>query len=185
MAQVHPSFASNDMAEFFQRGVVVVSIDTEQIWGYSDFLTESQFEARYPKAPEAHAKLLARLSAAGVSATWFVVGGLARHPGSADRDPSLWQCCSFLDRLRAASPAQEIGLHGGLTHLIWTDPRATRDVVRRELQDGIDALTPLGGPPRSFSYPRNAEAYYDLLPEHGLHCFRGGPFTLAWRLGHS
>ena len=32
----------------------------------------------------------------------------------------LWSVCARRD------PFQEIGLHGGLTHLIWTDPRATR-----------------------------------------------------------
>ena len=173
------------MAQLFERGVVVVSIDTEQIWGYHDYLTEAQFQARFPDAPEAHPKLLTRLSAAGVSATWFVVGGLAARHGAGARDLSLWHCGSFLERLREACPTQEIGLHGGLTHLIWTDPHASREIVRRELQEGIDALVTLCGPPRSFSYPRNAEAYHDLLPEHGLRCFRGGPFTLAWRLGRS
>jgi peptidoglycan/xylan/chitin deacetylase (PgdA/CDA1 family) len=173
------------MAELFERGVVVVSIDTEQIWGYFDCLTVAQFEARYPNAPAAHAKLLARVSAAGVSATWFVVGGLAQRPGVLAADRSLWHCYSFLERLRDSCPIQEIGLHGGLTHLIWTDARATREIVQSELQKGIDVLAPLFGPPRSFSYPRNAEAYYDLLPQHGFQCFRGGPSTLAWRLGRS
>jgi hypothetical protein len=97
----------------------------------------------------------------------------------------LWYCRSFLERLREAYPFQEIGLHGGLTHLVWTDARSTREVVRRELTEGVDAIAQLCGPPRSFSYPRNREAYYDLLPTHGLQCFRGAPPTLAWRLGRT
>ena len=55
------------MAELFERGVVVFSIDTEQIWGYLDCLSETQFESRFPKAPEAHGELLTRLCTAGVS----------------------------------------------------------------------------------------------------------------------
>ncbi len=184
---------------------MVLSIDTEQIWGYLDSLNEAQFEARFPNTRDAHETLLTRLCAAGVSATWFVVGGLVlrdcagagdgrisglvpgyvRIPQGGEESAPLWYCREFLDRLRAASPMQEIGLHGGLTHLVWTDARSTRQVVRRELIEGVDAIAQLSAPPRSFSYPRNREAHHDLLPPHGLRCFRGAPPTLAWRLGRT
>ncbi len=186
-----------------EPGVVVVSIDTEQIWGYLDCLSEAEFETRFPRAPEAHPKLLARLCAAGVRATWFVVGGLAlrgdgpvsvpymdspvagrmRIPAGGEASAQLWYCRSFLEQLRWSCPAQEIGLHGGLTHLVWTDASSTRAIVRRELKDGMAALAQLDLRPRSFSYPRNQEAHHDLLPEHGLRCFRGAPPSLAWRMG--
>jgi hypothetical protein len=191
------------MTGAFERGVVVLSIDTEQIWGYLDCLTEEQFETRFPNAPGAHRQLLARLCEARVGATWFVVGGLALRDsaGAADRRISglvgervqiraggeatapLWYCRSFLEKLRHAWPPQEIGLHGGLTHLVWTDPRTTAEMARRELSEGIMALAFLCGRPLSFSYPRNQEAYYDLLLQHGLRCFRGRPPVLAWQLG--
>ena len=172
------------MAALFERGVVMVSIDTEQIWGYRDLLSESQFESRFPDAPAAHTRLLARLCEASVRATWFVVGGLALRDGAGGESaPCLWHCRSFLERLREACPVQEIGLHGGLTHLIWTDAGSTLETARRELSEGIRALTHLCGRPTSFSFPRNREAYYHLLPQHGLRCFRGGPQALAWRLG--
>jgi peptidoglycan/xylan/chitin deacetylase (PgdA/CDA1 family) len=191
------------MPSSFERGVVMVSIDTEQIWGYLDCLSEAQFESRFSNAPAAHTKLLARLGEANVRATWFVVGGLALRgsPGASDHRvwsligkgihvrssgeaaAPLWYCRSFLKRLHQACPAQEIGLHGGLTHLIWTDARSTLEMVRRELTEGIKALTNLCGEPTSFSFPRNREAYYHLLPQHGLRCFRGRPPALAWRLG--
>jgi hypothetical protein len=192
------------MAECFERGVVLVSIDTERIWGYLDCLNETQFEARFPGSPLAHRKLLARLTAAGVSATWFVVGGLARRSATVLPDyrfagaacghllrrggesaGPLWHCRPFLERLRAAKPEQEIGLHGGLTHLVWTDAQATRETVLYELQDGIQALSEACGQPRSFSYPRGLEAYHELLPQQGIRCFRGGPPGLAWRLGRT
>lgn len=193
------------MTALFERGVVIVSIDTEQIWGYLDCLSEAQFEALFPNAPGAHVKLLARLNEARVRATWFVVGGLALRDsaGASDHrisgllgkgvsvragegpEARLWYCRAFLERLRDACPTQEIGLHGGLTHLIWTDPRSTPEVARRELTEGIQALTHLCGRPTSFSYARNQEAHHHLLPQHGLRCFRGGPPALAWRLGRT
>ena len=191
------------MTDPFERGVVVVSIDTEQIWGYLDFLNEAQFEAQYPEAPEAHDKLLGRLCAAGVGATWFVVGALAlddsagapdgricglahkhaRVPGREEPSARLWYCRPFLERLRRASPAQEIGLHGGMTHMVWTEARATRELLRRELFEGIAALEPLCGQLRAFSYPRNQEAYFDLLLQHGIRYVRASPQSLAWRVG--
>jgi len=193
------------MNETFERGVVVVSIDTEQIWGYLDLLSEEQFEDRFPNARSAHGKLLNRLSDARVGATWFVVGGLALRDcaGASDRRISglieeriqiraggeaaapLWYCRSFLEQLRHAWPPQEIGLHGGLTHLVWTDRRSDVETARRELTEGIMALAFLCGRPLSFSYPRNQEAHYHLLAEHGLRCFRGRPPALAWQLGQT
>ncbi len=208
MVRDRRSLASTDMSEAFERGVVIVSIDTEQIWGYVDCLNEAQFEARFPNAPDAHTQLLDRVCAAGVTATWFVVGGLAlddslpvsawfghgqtRPPvrpgkihGSSTLCNSLWYCRPFLERLRDACPTQEIGLHGGLTHLVWTGARSTRETIRRELIGGIHALAQLGIRPLSFSYPRNLEAHYDLLREHGLQSYRGIPPSLAWRLGRT
>jgi hypothetical protein len=194
------------MQPTFERGAVILSIDTEQIWGYSDLLNEAQFEEKYPKAPAAHEKLLDRLCAAGVGATWFVVGGMALRESIGAEDPRmrglppdwvrtitggseqtapLWFRPSFVERLRDAQPAQEIGLHGGLTHLIWTDPRAQQDGVKRELSEGVNALGQVGVKPRSFSFTRNAEAHHELLAEQGIRCFRGIPPALAWRLGRT
>jgi len=180
------------MAELFETGVVVLSIDTEQIWGYRDCMNEAQFEARFPDSPRAHPTLLAHLCAAGVPATWFVVGGLmvcdsqpavnSRVPGG-ERPGRLWYCRPFLQSLCHSRPAQEIGLHGGLTHMVWTG--AGRADLSRELESGIDALAQLGVKPRSFSYPRMREAYHELLPAHGFNCFRGVPPSLAWRLGRT
>jgi hypothetical protein len=193
------------MTASFDRGVVIVSIDTEQMWGYFDFLTERQFESQYPETIDAHNKLLQRLCGADVSATWFVVGGLALRdsagaldtricglaplgipiPRAKDHSAELWYSRRFLERLRDAQPSQEIGLHGGLTHLIWDPGSRSREKARRELTEGIQALVDVCGWPRSFSYPRNCEAHHDLLSTHGIRSFRGSPPGLQWRLGTS
>ncbi|HEY2107902.1 MAG TPA: hypothetical protein VGH29_19050 [Candidatus Binataceae bacterium] len=194
----------------FERGVAMLSIDTEQIWGYlepaMDPLDEPQFQLRYPDAIGAHEKLLACLSFAGISATWLVVGGmtLRRSDGAQDdrmtglpaewtvKIPSggeatkpLWYRQSFVERLRRASPAQEIGLHAGLTHFIWTDARATRDLVKQELAEGIRALQQAHVRPRSFSFGRDQEAFHELLPAHGIRAYRGRTPVLAYRLGRT
>ena len=193
-----------DPRKQFERGVVILSLDTEQIWGYSDLLSEAQFRRRYPDAVGAHEKLLACFSRADVSATWLVVGGMALRgsEGAQDRRMAglplewtariargneattpLWYRQSFVEQLRKARPVQEIGLHGGLTHFIWTDALATPAVLRCELAEGVKALEQSLVRPLSFSFGREQEAEYTLLPEHGIRCYRGRSVGRAFQLG--
>jgi hypothetical protein len=193
-----------DVRQQFDRGVVILSFDTEQIWGYLDFLSEPAFQRRYPGALEAHTKLLASIAGAGVSATWFIVGGMAlgrgsglrdrrmaglpiewttRIPGGAETSRPLWYRRSFVEHLQKVHPTQEVGLHGGLTHLIWTHPQAKRNVVEWELAQGIKALEEALVSPLSFSFGREQEAYHDLLPAHGIRCYRGRTVARSFQLG--
>lgn len=195
-----------DIFKLFERGVVILSIDTEQIWGYFDRLNEPNFHAQYPGALDAHEKLLAYLCGAQLKATWFVVGGMtlsssqgpmdsrmaglphrwiSRIPSGGETTTPLWYRQSFVRRLRDASPCQEIGLHGGLTHLIWTDAHATRQVVQWELSEGVKALQQSHVQPLSYSFGREQEAYHELLPSYGIRCFRGRTPVLACQLGRT
>ena len=193
-------------AETFKQGVAILSIDTEQIWGHLDYLDDAQFNRQYPRAIEAHDELLDRLCAAEVRATWFVVGGMSlsgsegeadvraaglpsswtgRIPARTESEAPFWYRRSFIERLRDASTCHEIGLHGGLTHLIWTDPRVTRQVAEWELAEGAKALREAGICPSTFSHPREQENYHDLLPKHGISCYRSKTPTLDFRLGRT
>ncbi len=157
-----------------------------------------------PGALEAHEKLLECLLAAGVSATWFVVGGMtlressgpkdwrmaglavdwtARIPKGSELTSPLWYRRSFVERLREAQPAQDIGLHAGLTHFIWTDRRASRKIIKRELSEGVKALQQALVQPLSFSFAREQEAYHALLPMYGIRSYRGRTPVLACQLG--
>src|SRR5579864_2170561 len=187
----------------FERAVVVISLDAEQIWGYLDVLDEQSFCRRYPNVEGAYDRLLDRLFSAGISATWALVGGLTLDGMEGPRDARLqglpqdwigsipdgteasapaWYRRSFARRLKAAYPAQEFALHGGLTHLIWNDPRATADEIERELAGGVQALAEISVRPRSFIYPRQAIARPELLPAYGISCYRGCAPALSSRL---
>lgn len=190
----------------FERGVVILSFDTEQIWGYVDLFEEEQFLNRYPKAIEIHENLLKHLCQADVAATWFLVGGLAlagskgvrdprfaglpeawthRVPGGDESSAPLWYRRRFIERLRDSHPRQEIGIHGGLTHLIWTHPHSTPVVAKRELTRAAAALAELGIRATSFSYPRDEEAYPKLLAGNGIRCYRGRLQVRAHLLGRT
>jgi len=176
------------------RGVMTLSIDTERLWGHFDLLDERTFMERYPIAVEIHDRLLAALTSARVRATWDVVGalGLESCTGAADarmtglpaswtatvpagdgRSQPLWYDRAFVLRLRDALPQQEIGMHGGLTHLFWQHPECTADVARRELAAGMQAHAEIGIRPRSFVFPRDLEAHLPVLRDAGLRSYRG------------
>jgi len=195
-----------DATRAFERGVAVLSFDTEQIWGHLDLLNEPQFQRRYPGAFLAHEKLLACLSSADISATWLVVGGMALAGSDGARDPRmaglpiewtgripagrettrpLWYRRTLVERLRAAHPHQEVGLHGGLTHLSWTATHATPEVLKRELREGVIALEQARVRPCSFSFPRDQEACHELLPAQGIRCYRGRTPALSFELGRT
>lgn len=190
----------------FERGVVILSFDTEQIWGYVDLFDEQRFLKRYPRAIETHESLLEHLCSAGISATWFLVAGLALDGSQGQRDlrfaglpqgwvsrvrsgdqssAPLWYRRSFVERLRDSRPRQEIGIHGGLTHLIWTDSHTTPNVATRELTRAIGALGESGVRATSFSYPRDEERYPDLLAANGVLCYRGRLQVRAHLLGRT
>lgn len=193
-----------DIHKQFDRGVVILSFDTEQIWGYFDRLTEPQFVRQYPNAVEAQSKLLGCLVSAGIPATWFIVGGMTLYGSAGTGDcrmaglplewtkriaagsevtTPLWYRWSFVQQLRIAHPVQEIGLHGGLTHFIWTTQQATRNVVEWELAEGVKALEEALVHPVSFSFGREQEAHLDLLPAYGIHVYRGRTVMRAFQLG--
>lgn len=196
--------SEDKMSRAFDRGVVVLSIDTEQIWGHLDILDERGFLARFPYSLGVHDLLLDTLCAADICATWTVVGGLSlpgtegpcdrwfaglpetwisKIPAGDEGSSPLWYRRSFVKRLRDAHPAQDVGMHGGLTHLIWGDPKTTPGLAYRELLRGISALNEIGIRPRSLAFPRNEVAHLDVLARHGIRCFRGRAPVLSEKLG--
>jgi hypothetical protein len=104
-------------------------------------------------------------------------------PDGGESTAPLWYGRSFATLLRRVEPLQEIGLHGGLTHFIWTDPLASREVVEWELEQGVRALEELAIRPLSFSFARERESHHALLPAHGIRSYRGRTVSRAFRLG--
>ncbi|HVW08191.1 MAG TPA: hypothetical protein VHC90_06395 [Bryobacteraceae bacterium] len=190
----------------FERGIATLSFDTEQIWGYLDIFGEQQFTGKFPGAIEAHDRLLDRLTAGQIRATWFIVGAMTlpgsegksdermrglpsswigNIPAGTESTAPLWYRRSFFERLKQASPQQEIGLHGGIAHVVWDHPEVSREVAERELAQGVRAMQEAGVTPLTFSHPRERERYHDLLPKYGIRCYRSRTPTLAFRLGRT
>lgn len=186
------------------QGSVVLSLDAELLWGHLDILDERRFSTRYPNVVAAYDHVLRSLCNAGVSATWLVVGGMALNGSRGAADPRmkglpadwtkripegnevtapLWYRRSFIRQLANATTQQEIGLHGGLSHMIWTDRHSSADVAKMELEAGLAALREAGVQPASFSFPRNLERHHSLLADAGLRCYRGAAPVLSEKMG--
>ncbi len=190
----------------FENGAVVISIDTEQIWGHFDMMSEEDFCRRYPNSPAVNDRLLECLCVAEVRATWDVVGGLSLDACDGENDPRLnglprswvarippgdeismplWYRRSFVTAIRDAMPAQEIALHGGLTHMVWRRGEHSPDMLLLEVIAGAKALKEIGIQPRSFVFPRDLEGSHELLAKAGIQCYRGRPAIVSERLGYN
>lgn len=186
----------------FENGAVVISIDTEQIWGHFDLVREQEFCARYPDAPTVNDRLLQAFCRAGLSATWDVVGALSlpgtdgpadqrmrglpeswisRIPAGDETAAPLWYRRRFVNAIRDAAPTQEIALHGGLTHMVWGTSNHGARTLRLEMLRGLEALNEIGVQPRSFVFPRDLEGHHDVLAKGGIQCYRGrAPILSEW-----
>ena len=166
----------------FERGAVVISIDTEQIWGHFDISREREFRERYPDAPR-----LRKRSAAAV----HLLGGPERHLGRSGRTrfqvpvvPVIRECAvyrkhgsgafrramrkrelswyrrRFVAAIRDVAPTQEIALHGGLTHkgfgemgITFRESPPSRNVAWHEALGEIGVLPLIRIPTRSRRAP--------------------------------
>jgi hypothetical protein len=190
----------------FENGAVVISIDTEQIWGHFDITSERDFCRRYPDAPAMNNRLLERLCAVGISATWDVVGALSLHgsegpddhrmrglpkawisrvPAGDEITEPLWYRRQFVTAIRDAIPTQEIALHGGLTHMVWRGGEHPAEILLLELMSGVKALKEIGVQPHSFVFPRDLEGHHELLVKAGIQCYRGRAAIASERLGYN
>jgi hypothetical protein len=184
-----------------ERGVFVVSIDTELAWG----------EAHRPDAGERNfdseraviSGLLGLFARYEISATWAVVGHLLLdrcdavdgrpHPEVVrpsyswlsgdwfDVDPCstldtapMYYGSDIVESIRACPVPQEIGCHS-FSHLIAGDPECGAAAFGSDLAACQSLAADHGLTMRSFVFPRNSIGYVDQLAAHGFVCYRGSP----------
>ncbi|MFH1463036.1 MAG: polysaccharide deacetylase family protein [Pseudomonadota bacterium] len=187
--------------QFFERGVFVLSLDFELVWGSRDLVADPTplVQASRVVRREIFPRLLELLGELGIVATWATVGHLfldGASPRGGSLHPGLvpprhrWRRAPWLDGVPAGTEAtepafyarslvlqlrdagQEIGSHS-FTHPIFGDPGCSHRTAETEIQRCQVAAAELGVPLRSFVFPRNRPGHLDVLARHGFTCWRG------------
>ncbi len=193
------------------RGGFVISIDLEIAWGRPERPPTAGRRRALEREREIVDRLLALFARYGVRASWAVVGhllldGCARdrplvhpeiprpvvpnertdwftaHPAR-DGDP-LWYGRDLVERIRAASPPQEIGSHS-FCHLLYAEDRTCIEAVRADIEAARRCHAASGLPFSTFVFPRNVVGFRRLLAEAGIGAYRGRPAgaqaPIRWR----
>lgn len=184
------------------RGVFVVSLDFELIWGTLDLFGPERFRRACEKErSEVIDRLVDLFSEFDVQATWLVLGHLMldccgsesgkKHPeivrpshewqradwfdhdpGGSEDDRSIFLGRSLIEKIRACPVSQEIGCHS-FSHVIFGDPGCSAETAESEIEASLAAARGLGVEMQSFAFPRNEVGHLDLLRKHGFTCYRG------------
>jgi len=85
-----------------------------------------------------------------------------------ERDP-LWYAPDLIERVIGAKVPHEIGSHS-FSHIDFSPQTSDRELVKREMEECLAVMAPLGLRLRSLVYPFNhmGHAYHDLLHQFGV-----------------
>ena len=189
------------MNSSLDRGVFILSIDTELAWGA---LRNGQFERRreqYQLTREAIDRLLELMEKYNIQATWAVVGHLfldecspvdgVKHPEILrssyswlsgdwfDADPCTqlnaaphWYGKDIVQRILTCKVPQEIGCHT-FSHILAGDPECSQESMKSELLASRLEAEKYDLSLRSFVFPNNSVGHLEVLAEMGFIVFRG------------
>src|SRR5713226_8794670 len=179
------------------RPAVVISLDLELSWGsfdlsYGEELLKMGRWTHDVGAPN----LLNHLTRNRLSATWAIVGAMmrrslpdvsglpeVRYPhfskpwfsyipeGGTEQTHPEWFGASLVEKIRSATPEQEIGFHS-FSHVPFGVRGMTRERAIAEYRYCTQLAQELRIQKSSFVFPRNSVAYLRELRDAGFTCFR-------------
>lgn len=185
-----------------QRGLFVLSFDTELAWGSFDNGGLARYRHHLGVYREIFQRLVGLLDSYEIPATWLFVGHLLldrcerdssgtthRHvlrpryhwypydwhhldPASDIHRDPWWYGTDLLAILRAARVRHEVGTHT-FSHVIADDPACSQEIFCSQLQTCAELHQEHGLPFHSIAFPRNRIAHLDCLPKFGITAYRG------------
>lgn len=181
-------------AEPFERGKVVISLDTELGWGRINTGTYdvSRLPDRLDDGKAAITELLTTFDDYDVPVTWAIVGQLFRDLDEPPENPDIptleavpkayhdrdwWRMPDVIRRIRDSPVEHEIASHSA-THADFSSIESTHAALDREI-DGQWRDSLAEPPASSFVFPRNNIGHLRSLSDAGVSCFRGTPPRLS------
>jgi len=168
------------------RGVFTVSIDLELAWGIWDHLRPGDCAAIRRERVVVE-RLVSLFELYELSATWAVVGSLLEQepllPDNANAigasDLELWSGIDIVQRIKSASPMQEIGSHS-YGHRVFDEKVLRTSAALQDIENARRLHENHEMPFRSFVFPRNVVGFRRVLSDAGITTYRG--VTNHWYL---
>ena len=189
------------MDDSLDRGVFILSLDTELAWGSAHGSKFAQREVLFQQSRYCISRLLELLEKYEIRSTWAVVGHLflegcqpvngikhpeiirpvhsglkndwfAIDPCSRLEDDPIWYGRDIVNQILSCKIPQEIGCHT-FSHIQVGDPDCSRECFKSELRACRLAAEELGVTLKSFVFPRNIEGKLEVLSEQGFLTYRG------------
>jgi hypothetical protein len=193
-----------------EKGVFILSIDTELAWGSVHKGNYAEREILFKNTRPCISMLIKLLEKYQIHATWAIIGHLflekcqpvngIKHPEIIrpkyswytndwfDPDPCsgieeapFWYGRDIVEQIRNCPVSQEIGCHT-FSHVRIGEPGCSRECFASELRACRVEAEKLGLNLRSFVFPRNSIGYLDVLSEAGFLTYRGIPSIWYERL---
>jgi hypothetical protein len=184
------------------RGIFVLSLDTELAWGTVDKPDRLKNNIKYYRqSRDCIEKILMLLEKYNISATWAIVGHLflkecntvngQKHldfprstypwyskdwfeesPCTNEGEEPLWYGQDIIKKIANCRVRQEIASHS-FAHIPYGNENTERATVRADLSNCIHEAEKAGLKLRSFIFPRNNVGYLDELKNYEFEAYRG------------
>lgn len=183
------------------KGYMVISLDTELIWGSFDFFGPNYQKTVFQKTREVINRLLVLFEQYEISATWGIVGHLfldkcsieggKKHPDiirpshnwfkydwfhfdpcSDLHSTPIWYGKDIVEKIKCCKVKQDIGSHS-FSHVIFGDVGCSEQTAASELRKCVELAEKEGIKLKSFIFPRNSIGHLNVLKEYDFCCYRG------------
>jgi peptidoglycan/xylan/chitin deacetylase (PgdA/CDA1 family) len=185
------------------KGIFVMSLDTELAWGTIDKPKSYQKNLEYyKKTRKIIDKLLNLFEKYEISATWAIVGHLflkecskskedIKHP-EIIRPKTFWYEEDWFCLDPATNIEQDPCWYGldivekiknckvkqeigshSFSHMIFSNPELTEEAANSDIKKCIELANLLNLDLKSFVFPRNEEGFYNILKNNNFVCYRG------------
>jgi len=167
----------DETGKLFERGIAILSFDTEQIWGHADYFNEAQFLQRYLARSRRTTGCSMGLCAADIPATWFLVGGMALSGSKGSQDGRNGRPARRVDQQSAGPEARGQRPSGtatpSLSRLKGANPHQENRAARRVDASHLDRFRASRGTSPGENWPRVSGRSMSLAYPRVRSPFRG------------
>ncbi len=158
-----------------ERGVFIISLDFEMMWGNARWKPEGYGRTHVAHVRDVIGGLLNLFEDYGVCATFAVVGKIFLEETVDDDIPGAYKDLYYAPdvvRQLKASPWIEVGIHSYAHH-----PHVTKEMFADDLQKALETAKAEDICIKSMVFPNNyiKDEYLEECQKLGITCYRGNP----------